>query len=109
MEIINEKCISAAEAKQIMKERKKQGEMKYEQKICLEYLEKTQKLTKKQIEDFIAELSKIEILKPRYIVLIINTMPDTEEEVEVIFSKERTNLKKNEIAKIIEIVKKFKK
>jgi DNA-directed RNA polymerase subunit F len=55
------------------------------------------------------DLSKIAILKPRYIALIINMMPDTEEEVEALFSKERTNLKKEEIKQIVEIVRNYKK
>ncbi len=109
MEILDEQDISAAEAKFVMDARKKDGEMKHEQTICIEYLEKTQKLTKKQLDDLKAELAKIDILKPRYISLIINVMPDTEEEVEMLFSKERTNLKKDEMQKIVEIVKQFKK
>ena len=55
------------------------------------------------------ELGAISILKPRYIALIVSMMPDTEEEVEALFSKERTNLKKEEIKKIVEIIKKYKK
>ena len=49
------------------------------------------------------------ILKPRYTALIIDAMPDNEEEVEMLFSKERTNLKKEEIKQIVEIVRKFRK
>ena len=37
------------------------------------------------------------------------TFPDTEEEVEMLFSKERTNLKKEEIKQIVEIVNRHKK
>lgn len=109
MQVLDEEDVSIAHAKKIMEERKKLGEMVYEQKICLDFLEKVSKLTQAQLKNLIEELSKIEILKPRYIALIINIMPDTEEEVEALFSKERTNLKKEEIKQIIEIVKKYKK
>ena len=109
MKIIDEQDISAAEAKRIMEARKKEAPMKDEQKMCMEYLEKTQKLTKNQFDDLVEMLKKIEILKPRYIALIIDMMPDTEEEVEALFSKERTNLKKEEIKQIVDIVKEFKK
>ena len=109
MEIIDEQDVSASDAKRIMEERKKDGVLSPEQKMSIEYLEKTQKLTKKQADDLVEELQKIDILKPRYIALIMNVMPDTEEEVETLFSKERTNLKKEEIKKIIDIVKQFKK
>ncbi len=75
----------------------------------MEYLEKVPKLTQTQLKNIIEDLSKISILKPRYITLIINILPDTDDEVEVLFSKERTNLKKEEIKQIVEIVKKYKK
>lgn len=109
MEILDEQDISASEARRIMEDRKKAGTMTHDQKMCIEYLEKTQKLTKKQVDDLVEELKKIDILKPRYISLIVNIMPDTEEEVEMLFSKERTNLKKEEIKQIVDIVKQFKK
>lgn len=109
MEVLNEEDASAADAKKIMEERKKEGELVYEQKICLEFLDKSVKITQAQLKNMIEELSKIAILKPRYIALIINIMPDTEEEVEALFSKERTNLKKEEIKQIVEVVREFKK
>jgi len=109
MEVLNEEDVSAADAKRIMEERKKEGDLVYEQKICLEFLEKSVRITQSQLKNMIEELGKIAILKPRYIALIINMMPDTEEEVEALFSKERTNLKKEEIKQISEIVRKYKK
>jgi DNA-directed RNA polymerase subunit F len=110
MQILSEEEVSVEDARRILAERKKEGEqLRYEQKICIDVLEKLPKLTDKQLEDIKAELGKIAILKPRYISLILNVMPDTEEEVEALFSKERTNLKTDEIKRIVEIVKEFKK
>ncbi|MBI5061491.1 MAG: hypothetical protein HZB67_04215 [Candidatus Aenigmarchaeota archaeon] len=109
MQIIDGIEISDVEAKKIMEDRKKQGDMTYEQKICFEFLEKSVKMTQAQFNDLVDELKKIAILKPRYIALIINMMPDTEEEVEALFNKERTNLKKEEIKQIVDIIKQFKK
>jgi DNA-directed RNA polymerase subunit F len=109
MDILIEEDVSSYDAKEILSERKKDKDLNYEQKICLEYLEKVCDLSPTKIKEIIQELSKISILKPRYIALIINMMPDTEEEVETLFSKERTNLKKDEIKQIVNIVNKFKK
>ena len=109
MELIEEEDITIPEAKRILEERKGERDLVYEQKICLEYLEKVPKLTQAQLKSIIEDLGKIAILKPRYIALIINILPDTDEEVEMLFSKERTNLKKEEIKQIVEIVKKYKK
>jgi len=110
MEVISEDEVSAEDARRILSERKKEGgELRYEQKVCIDFLEKLPKLTDKQLEDAKTELGKIAILKPRYIALILNIMPDTEGEVEALFSKERTNLKKEEIKQIVEIIRQFKK
>ena len=108
MEVLAEEDVNMLDAKRMMEERKKSGELAYEQKICLEYLEKVSKMPAAKLKSMIEELSKITILKPRYIALIVNIMPDTEDEVAVLFSKERTNLKKEEIKQIVDIVKKYK-
>jgi len=109
MEILMEEDISANEARHILEDRKKQRDLIYDQKICMEYLEKTSRMTVAQAKAIVEELEKITILKPRYIALILNMMPDTEEEVDALFSKERTNLKKEEVKQIVEIVGKYKK
>ena len=109
MEVLSEHEVSMQDARLVMAERKKVGEMTYEQKVCQELLEKLPKLTEKQLTDLKEELGKMSILKPRYVALIINMMPDTEEEVEDLFQKERTNLKKAEIKQIVDTVEKFKK
>ena len=110
MEIQAEAEVSLQDARVIMEKRKKEKvELRYEQKVCMDFLEKLPKLTEKQLEDLKAELAKITILKPRHNALIISVMPDTEEEVESLFSKERTNLKKEEIKQIVNTVKEFKK
>jgi len=108
-EVLSEEEVSYNQARNIMESRKKDSELNYEQKICLEFLEKLPHFTEKQFTDFTEELGKIAILKPRHIAMILNILPDTEEEVESLFSKERTNLKKEEVSQIAETVKKFKK
>jgi DNA-directed RNA polymerase subunit F len=110
MEVLSEQEVSSQEARHIMERRKKENsDLHYEQKICADFLEKLSKLTESQVADLKSELSKLTILKPRHYALIISILPDTEEEVESLFSKERTNLKKDEVKTIVDIVKKFKK
>lgn len=109
MDIISEDDLSIHEAKRVIDERKKEHDLVYDQKICLEYLEKVATLTQTQVKNITGELGQISILKPRYIALILSMMPDSEEEVGMLFAKERTNLKKEEIKKIVDIVKKYKK
>ena len=108
MEILSEEEVDTVEAARIMEEKKKERELVYEQKICTEYLEKIPKISPAKLKQLTEELGKISILKPRYIALITTMLPDTEQEVEVLFSKERTNLKKEEVKQIAEIVNKYK-
>ncbi|MCD6558113.1 MAG: hypothetical protein J7K31_03735 [Candidatus Aenigmarchaeota archaeon] len=105
MKVLEEKEIPMLEAKEILEERKKERDFVYEQKICLEYLDKVVTLTKAKLKSLMKGLSEITILKPRHWALIINNLPTTEDEVKIIFAKERTNLKKDEIKKIVDIVK----
>ncbi len=107
MKVLDEEEISIPDVKQVLEARKKERDMVYEQKICLEYLEKIPKLTPAKYKALLEELSKIAILKPRHITLITNMLPDTDEEVEALFLKERTALKKEEIKQIADIVKKL--
>ncbi|MFH1630955.1 MAG: RNA polymerase Rpb4 family protein [Candidatus Aenigmatarchaeota archaeon] len=109
VEILAEDDVTIVDAKRIMDERKKEGDLNYEQKISYDFFTKVVKMTQKQLQDMVEELNKINILKPRHLALIVNNMPDTEDEVNAVFSKERTNLTKEETNQIIETVKKFKK
>ncbi len=107
--ITMEEDISMHEAKRILEARKAERDLIYDQKICVEYLDKVARMTPTQVNNLTQELGKITILKPRHIALILNMMPDSEEEVDALFSKERTNLKKEEVKQIVEIVAGFKK
>ena len=109
MEVMKEEFITDVEAKMMLEERKKKKDLVYEQKICFEYLEKTAKLTPAQLKSMQAGLAKIAILRPKYTAMIINMMPETEEEVNALFEKERTALKKEEVKQIVDIVLNHKK
>lgn len=107
MDVIKEEPISIPEAKEIMDERSSDKNLAYEQKICLEYFDKIPRLTKSKAQKIKEELSEIKSLKPLHIIMIINTMPETEDEFFMLFGKE--SFKKEEIAKILDIVKKYHK
>jgi len=109
MEIIKEEDVDSHEARRILTERQKDADLVYEQKICIEFLDKIAKTHDIDVEELRGELAKIAILRPRHISMVVNLLPDTEEEVQAIFSKELINLKKEEIGQIIETVKKIKK
>ncbi len=109
MNVTNEEPISMSEAKAIMEKRKQEGDLSYEQNITYEHLKKMSTLPPTKLANIRKDLQEIDILKPKHIAKIIDILPDTEDEVKVLFEKESTNLKKDEIKKIVEIVKKYKK
>ncbi len=107
LKVIDEKLITLAEAKKIL-DKKKVKEMGYEQKITTDYLRKMVNADLKDIEKAKEELQKMEVLKEHQIINLVNLLPKEEEDVKVIFMKERTNLKDDDVKKILSIIKKIK-
>lgn len=107
MDIKEEKFINWAEAKKILDKRDKERELGYEQKNALEHLRKFSKLGQKAVEGIIAEVDKIERLKDRHKVAIVNMLPKDEDELKMLFANEIVNISDEDKKKIIAVVKKF--
>lgn len=105
MEVKSEKPISWVEVKKILTKKEKEKELGYEQKNALEHLRKFCKISQQKAEKIMAELRKIEKLKDKHIVNIVNFLPENLEELRIIFAHERVVLSDEEKKKIIKIVK----
>jgi len=106
MKKISEVYVPAAKALGSLKKRKTEN-LTYEQKICLDFLKKHIKISDKKAEEMMNELQKVGRVDARQASMIVNNLPTTKDDVNLIFSKERTALKDDEIKKIIEIVNKY--
>jgi DNA-directed RNA polymerase subunit F len=106
MEIVDEKFVSWAEAKKILEKKAKEKELGYEQKNALEHLRKFSKLTQKAISGMIADLDKIDRLKDKHKVAILDMLPKDDEELRMMFSNEIVTVSDEDKKKIISIVKK---
>ncbi|MEM5804915.1 MAG: RNA polymerase Rpb4 family protein [Candidatus Aenigmatarchaeota archaeon] len=106
MKVLETKPISMPEAKKILASREKAGELGYEQKLAMEHLNKFTKLDPAKAEKFIEEVSSVLRMSPETLAQIANLMPQNADELRLIFAKEKFSLKEEEIAKILEIVKK---
>ena len=104
-EILTEKLVTNTEAKEILKERKKEIELGYEQKNSIDYLKKYDKLTKKKGEKIIEELKKIPKLRERQIITISNILPEDLDDLRLIMEKDYTNLNEDEKTLILETIK----
>jgi len=101
------KIISLAEVKNILKKiSKERKELLYEQRIALEHAEKFAKLSAKQTKDLITELLKQDHIEEIHAIKIADIVPQTDDDVKAIFSKERYTPNDKEIKNILEIVKK---
>ncbi len=107
MKKLSSEPITAAESLDILKKRKKEGELGYEQEITIDVLKKTVKLALKDSKKLKEELEGLVFLKPWMIAKIVDIVPATEEEVRAVFDKYRTGLKKQEFQKIAEIASKY--
>lgn len=107
MEIKEDKVISSVEARKILEKTTKDKELGYEQKNALEYLRKFVKLSEKKAEEMTEELKKIDRLKERHIISIIDHLPQSLDELRLIFSNEPLTLQEEDKKKIIGIVKKY--
>ncbi len=107
MKVVEVQPVPMAEAKEIVLKKEKDKELGYEQKLAAEHLKKFTKLKPEEAKKFMEELSSIVKASPATQVTIANILPQTTDEVRLIFAHERFSLKEEEISKILEIVKKF--
>jgi len=106
MKVDSEKFVAWPVIKKALERKEKEKELSYEQKNALEHLRKFTKLSEKDAVEMAEELSKVERLKEKHVVSIINHMPQDPEELRVLFANEVANLSDEDKRKIISIVKK---
>jgi len=106
-EIIRESLVIDAEAQEMLKERKKEIELGYEQKNALDYLKKYSKLTEKKAKKLMEELSKITKLRERQVISIVNLLPEDNDDLRLILEKDYNLLTDEEKTLILESVKKI--
>lgn len=106
MEILAEEPITDAEVKEILEKREKEAELKYEQKNALEILRKFSVLPADRAKKLFEDLRKVEKLRNKQIVAIVNLLPEDKDDLRVILQKEYANFTEDEINLILELVKK---
>jgi DNA-directed RNA polymerase subunit F len=108
MDVISEKLVTDAKAKGILNKRKKEvDELKYVQKNTLGILKNSVKIKPKEAEELIAELQKIEKLRERHIISIINALPQDKDDLRTVLQKEYSSLSDEEASLILQTIKKI--
>jgi DNA-directed RNA polymerase subunit F len=106
--LVKERPVPMAEVLRILEEEKKKRELEYGQRLTYDYTQKFAKLDARRAEELKLELLKIEKVREHQAVALVDLMPGTKEDVELIFSKERTRLEEDEIKRILEIIDKYR-
>jgi DNA-directed RNA polymerase subunit F len=92
--------IAAVESERIAAEK----ETSYEFRRSVDYANQLAKTSPEKSNELVAELLKMEKMKPEIAYRIANIMPRTRDEVRAIFAKERFTLSPEELDSIIELV-----
>lgn len=109
-EVLEEEWIGKAEAKKILKDIKGR-EATPEQKLAIEYLNKTKSLSTKDSTELRKELGELNMrkLKEELIAQIVDLVPRTAEEIKVIISGSKISFSKKDLDAILKVVSKYVK
>ena len=106
--VIKEKPVPLAEVLETLEKAKKKGDLEYWQRLTYDYAQKFAELKPSKAKELIKELLKLEKIKEHQAVGIADLLPQTKEDIEIIFVKERTRLEDGDVKNILEIVKKYR-
>lgn len=110
IEITSENPVSMAALREKLKAVKKRDkELNFRANKVDEYLDMFVKLKEKDAEDMCKKLEALNVprLKPEHIVKIVDLMPETVEDLKVILQGYTLTVNKENMAKIVEVVKGF--
>ncbi len=103
-EIIAEEEITLAEVKKILTQRKKEGELSFQQSITLEHAATFAKMTPAVAKKFVQRLIKNYGISRALAVQVANIAPTTIEELKVILDPRTTNLTEEQLIEIVDLV-----
>ncbi|MDD3083671.1 MAG: hypothetical protein PHP82_01480 [Candidatus ainarchaeum sp.] len=106
--VIEIEPVTLVEVKELLKNRKSEKELNYEQELTMKYVEKFARLTKKQTDDLINSLKEISFLKDNKELLyqIVYALPINIEQVKLFVPKD-VEVSEEELNKIVAQMKKF--
>jgi len=99
--------VTLAEVKQILTKESKERELSPEQKLALENAQRFANIDIDSVKKLRKDLEALGFLNEQHIVKIIDLLPQTPDDVRLIFTKERTSLDRKQVEQIIETVQKY--
>jgi DNA-directed RNA polymerase subunit F len=104
---MEKRCITLSEVKNILKKaQREREELIYEQKTALKHAEAFARLSVSKAKKLVEELLK-EGLEEKHAYKITDLLPTHEDDIKMIFAKERVSPSGESIKKILDIVSKY--
>ncbi len=103
-ETLSERYVTTSEVKEILKNRSEDDELRYEQRTALDYATRFSRASADEARGIVNRLvNEIDGVKEHQAVMIVNLLPVDEDDLELIFAKERIRLDQDKIDSIMEI------
>ena len=102
-----ERYVTLPEVKQLLDEAAGARELSADQKLALDHAQKVAKLSPEKAKELQAELAKLGFVSDALCAKIADLLPTHNDDVRVLFSKERMVLEKKYIEQIISTVQKY--
>jgi DNA-directed RNA polymerase subunit F len=99
--------VTLSEVKNLLKKLQKDRELTREQNITLEYAEKVVKLPASKTRKLIKELMDLGRINEIQACKLADLLPESEDDVTAIFSKESYTPSSDQIKKILNIIRKY--
>ena len=99
--------VTLSEVKNLLKKMQKDRELSREQNITLEYAEKVVKLPASKTRKLMKELMDLGRINEIQACKLADLVPESEDEVTAIFSKESYSPSGDQIKKILDIINKY--
>jgi len=99
-----EKFITLAEVKKALKDEEKDRELAYEKRLALDHAMSFSSISPAKAKNIVKEVMDLERVTKVHAVKIADILPETPDEVRIIFQRDRFTLEKEEIEQILTIV-----
>lgn len=107
-QIIESRAVPITEVEELLKERKKDKDLTYEQENALKYVKIFSRISLEKTNELIKELLKIEGMTPELATKIADILPTEKEIINLLPSKE-TKVGEESLNKVLELVSKYYK
>jgi DNA-directed RNA polymerase subunit F len=106
--VVEMKPVSLYEVKEVLKARKAEKELSYEQDLTMKYVDRFAKLTEKQTTDLVEKLKEVEFLKNNDVLIyeIINVLPTRLEQLQLMVPK-GVSPSEEELKAVLALTEKF--